>query len=54
MTAWMQARSECASNVEPAMRAQPSLDNTMPADMQSQITTLLAGMILYLQQEATS
>jgi hypothetical protein len=48
----MQAWSDCATNVEPGNRAQPGIDNPMPADVRSQITTLLAGMILCLQQEA--
>jgi len=52
MTAWMQAWSECAINIEPGTRARPGIDNPMPADMRSQITALLAGMILCLQQEA--
>jgi hypothetical protein len=53
MTAWMQAWSECASKVEPSMRSQPGIEETLPADMRSQITALLAGIILCLQQEAT-
>jgi len=53
MTAWMQAWSECAAHVEPGTRPQDSVDRTMSADMRSQITTLLAGMILCLQQEVT-
>jgi hypothetical protein len=52
MTAWMQAWSECARPVEPVSRSQPEVDETIPADMRSEITTLLAGMILCLQQEA--
>jgi hypothetical protein len=52
MTAWMQAWSECATSVEPDTQAQSGIDNPMPADMRSQITALLAGMILCLQQEA--
>lgn len=48
----MQAWSDCAPNIEPGTRAQSDIDNSLPADMRSQITTLLAGMILYLQQEA--
>jgi hypothetical protein len=52
MTAWMQAWSDCAPKIEPGTRAQPDIDNSLPANMRSQITTLLAGMILYLQQEA--
>jgi hypothetical protein len=54
MTAWMQAWSECARRVEPDTRSQPRVDATVPADTRVQITALLAGMILYLQQEATS
>ncbi len=52
MTAWMQAWSECARPVEPVTSSQPCVDETIPADMRSEITTLLAGMILCLQQEA--
>jgi len=54
MTAWMQAWSECAGNVEPGPRSQSVIDEPIPGDIRSQITTLLAGMILCLQQEATS
>ena len=50
----MQAWAECAGNVEPATCSQPGIDETIPVDMRSQITTLLAGMILCLQQEAIS
>jgi hypothetical protein len=52
MTTWMQAWSECAGNLEPAMRAQPGANAAIPVDLRSQITTLLVGMILSLQQEA--
>jgi len=52
MTAWMQAWSECASPVEPGIRSQPRVEATLPADLRSEITTLLAGMILCLPQEA--
>jgi hypothetical protein len=51
MTAWMQAWSECADSAEPNIRSQPGVDEMIPVDMRSQITTLLVGMIL-LQQEA--
>lgn len=54
MTVWMQAWSECATHVEPGTHSQASVDQVMAADMRSQITTLLAGMILCLQLEATS
>jgi hypothetical protein len=52
MTAWMQAWSECAGYVEPPTPAQPGAGETILVDMRSQITILLAGMILSLQQEA--
>jgi hypothetical protein len=51
MKAWMQACSDCAMNVEPGTRTDAGIDNTMPAGMRSQITSLLAGMILCLQQQ---
>jgi hypothetical protein len=53
MTAWMQAWTECAGNVEPATHPQFGANETIPVDLRSQLTTLLAGMILSLQQEAT-
>jgi hypothetical protein len=52
MTAWMQAWSECNGNVEQATYPQPGTCETIPVDMRSQITTLLASMILSLQLEA--
>lgn len=52
MTAWMRAWSECVRTVEPVTRAQAGVPEAMPLDMRSQITTLLASMILSLQQEA--
>jgi hypothetical protein len=54
MTAWMQAWSDCAVNIEPGTGTPAGIDNTMPADMRSQITALLAGMILSLQQQEAS
>jgi hypothetical protein len=54
MTAWIEAWSECASRVEPGTRSEPRVDEPIPADTRTQITALLAGMILCLQQEATS
>lgn len=53
MTAWMEAWSACAGNVEPETPSLPGGNETIPVDMRSQLTTLLAGMILSLQQEAT-
>lgn len=52
MTAWMRAWSGCATTVEPVTRSQAGTDEAIPVDMRSQITTLLAGIILSLQQEA--
>jgi hypothetical protein len=52
MTAWMHAWSECTRRTEPAPRSEPRVDETIPADTRLQITVLLAGMILGLQQEA--
>jgi hypothetical protein len=54
MTAWMQAWSKCRGHVEQTAGSQPGADETIPLDMRSQITTLLASMILSLQQEAIS
>jgi hypothetical protein len=54
MTAWMQAWAECNGDVEPATCSQPGTYETIPVGMRSQITTLLASMILSLQQEAIS
>jgi hypothetical protein len=53
MTAWMQAWSECASKVEPETRSVSGGHESILVDMRSQLTSLLAGMILSLQQEAT-
>ena len=50
----MQAWSECAPHSEQARALEPGIDETIPGDMRPQITTLLASMILCLQQEATS
>ena len=54
MTAWLQAWPECAGKVDPGTHAPPSVDGTIPGDMRSQIATLLASMILGLQQEVAS
>ena len=52
MTAWMQACSECADvETEPCSLSEGQ--ETVPVEVRSQLTTLLAGMILSLQQEAT-
>jgi hypothetical protein len=52
MTAWMKAWSECAGDVEPETGIQRGANETIPADLRSQLTALLAGMILSQQQEA--
>jgi hypothetical protein len=54
MTAWMLAWSEFADNVEPETRSVFGDHETIPGDMRPQLTSLLAGMILSLQQEATA
>lgn len=50
----MQAWSECAGNVEPEARSESGDHEAIPVDMRSQLASLLAGMILCLQQEATA
>jgi hypothetical protein len=52
MTAWMQAWSECA-DAETETCSISGGKEVIPADMRSQLATLLAGMILSLRQEAT-
>jgi hypothetical protein len=54
MAAWIEAWWECTSPVEPIARSEPHVDDPIPTDTRTQITALLAGMILCLQQEATS
>jgi hypothetical protein len=51
MTAWMRAWSECHGHVEQTACSQPGAGETIPVEMRSQLTTLLASMILSLQQE---
>lgn len=53
MAAWIQAWPECASDVGSGPLSRPSVDQAVPADLRSQIATLLAGIVLCLQQEAT-
>jgi len=48
----MQAWAECA-DVETETCAISGGKQTIPADMRSQLATLLAGMILSLRQEVT-
>jgi hypothetical protein len=52
MTAWMQAWSECAE-VETETCSISGGKETIPMEMRSQLTALLAGMLLSLQQEVT-
>jgi hypothetical protein len=54
MTAWMQAWSECAGKVESETLSVSGGNETVPVSMRSQLTGLLAGMILSLQQEVTA
>jgi len=53
MTAWMQAWSQCVDPGAPHTRPQPASVASVPIDLRAQIATLLAGIILSLQQEAT-
>jgi hypothetical protein len=50
MTAWMQAWSQCT--VTPKVHSQPAMPAAIPIDLQTQVATLLAGIILGLHQEA--
>jgi len=54
MTAWMQAWSECAVKVEPETNCVFGRHEVVPVDMRWQLTSLLAGIILSLHQEATT
>jgi hypothetical protein len=54
MTAWMQAWSQCTGCAAPNTHPRPATPAAVPRDLRTQIATLLAGIILGLQQEATS
>jgi hypothetical protein len=54
MAAWMQAWSECVSGVRANAPSQAATMTSAPIDVRAQITTLLAGIILNLQQEVTT
>src|SRR6266849_4376686 len=54
MTAWMQAWSQCTDCAAPNTHPRPATPAAVPMDLRAQIATLLAGIILGLQQEATS
>ena len=51
MTAWIQAWSQ--GTTTPQAHSQPAVAATVPIDLRTQVTTLLAGIILGLHQEAT-
>jgi hypothetical protein len=53
MTAWMQAWSQCTDHDAPNAHAEPAMSAAVPIDLRAQVATLLAGIILGLQQEAT-
>jgi hypothetical protein len=53
MTAWMQAWSQCTDHDAPKAHPQPATMAVIPIDLRAQVATLLAGIILGLQQEAT-
>ena len=54
MAAWMQAWSQCVSGVSASTSSQPTTMTSAPIDVRAQIATLLAGIILNLQQEVTT
>jgi hypothetical protein len=51
MTAWMLAQSCGTDRVAAHAPCQPATTARVPIDLQTQIATLVAGMILDLQQE---
>src|SRR6266849_11194671 len=51
MTAWMQAWSQCTDGAAPDAQPRPATPAAVPIDLRMQIATLLAGIILGLQQE---
>jgi len=53
MMAWMQAWSECISFAPSQAPAPATMTVPIPVDLRAQVATLLAGIILGLQQEAT-
>jgi hypothetical protein len=53
MTAWMQAWSQCTDQVAPHAPSPAAPLAAVPMDLRAQVATLLAGIILDLQQEAT-
>jgi hypothetical protein len=54
MTAWLQAWSQCTDYDAPNAHPQPATTAVaVPIDLRAQVATLLAGIILGLQQEAT-
>jgi hypothetical protein len=53
MTAWMQAWSQCTDCAAPNAHPRPATAAAVPMDLRTQIATVLAGIILGLQQEAT-
>jgi hypothetical protein len=52
MAAWMQAWSQCTDHHAPNTHSQPAVMVAVPIDLRAQVATLLAGIILGLQQEA--
>lgn len=50
----MEAWSQCAGNVDPGRNSLPEGHESFPVELRSQLASLLAGMILSLQQEATA
>lgn len=53
MKAWMQAWSQCPGHISPQAQTQAAMAAPVPLDVRMQVATVLAGIILSLQQEAT-
>ena len=53
MTAWMQAWAQCTDHDAPTAPSESATAAAVPIDLRGQVATLLAGIILSLQQEAT-
>jgi len=52
MLSWMRATSRCTSNRPPQPSPSPQAATVLPLELRSQITVVLAAMIVGQQQEA--
>jgi hypothetical protein len=54
MTAWLRAWAQCTNHAAATAHSQPATTaSAVPIDLRAQVATLLAGIILDLQQETT-